>query len=205
VMDLRTPQPAKPKVILSVGFRPSAVTFASDGTRAFAVTADGITIIDLTPAGGPAVVRQIAVVDTGAADAAPDVTVTPDGRLAVVRREGLASFGIVDLATGVEQTITAASVVTDVDLTDDGTRIVAVARDASEVIVVPLGAGPPSPAAATRLTIQGETVGSVTDMPLERSICTTAARFSTSRPICERPGGRFGVAGCSSMKVFRLI
>jgi hypothetical protein len=165
VMDLRTPPPAKPKVILTVGFRPSAVTFASDGTRAFAVTADGITVIDLTPASGPVVTRQVSVVDTGAVGTAPDVTVTPDGRLAVVRREGMAAFGIVDLTTGAEQTITAASAVTDVDLTDDGTRIVAVARDASEVIVVPLGAGAPSPASVTRLAIQGETIGSVVLAP----------------------------------------
>ncbi len=165
VMDLRTPQPAKPKVILSVGFRPVAVTFAADGTRAFAITADGITIIDLAAPSGPVAARHIPVVDTGAGDAAADVSITPDGRLAVVRREGRASFGIVDLATGEEQTVPAASPVTDVDLTDDGARVVAVAREAAEVIVLPLGANPPSPAAAIRLVIPGETIGSVVLAP----------------------------------------
>jgi hypothetical protein len=165
VMDLGTPQPAKPKVILSVGFRPAAVTFAADGTRAFAITADGITIIDLAAPGGPVAARHISVVDTGAGDAAADVSITPDGRLAVVRREGRASFGIVDLATGEEQTVPAASPVTDVDLTDDGSQVVAVARDAAEVIVLPLGANPPSLAAAIRLVIRGETIGSVVLAP----------------------------------------
>ena len=165
VMDLRTPQSAKPKVILSVGFRPAAVTFAADGTRAFAVTADGITIIDLAAPSGPVAARHIPVVDTGDGDSAADISITPDGRLAVVRREGRASFGIVDLGTGEEQTVPAASPVTDVDLTDDGARVVAVAREAAEVIVLPLGANPPSPAAAIRLVIRGETIGSVVLAP----------------------------------------
>jgi hypothetical protein len=166
VMDLRTASPVKPKVILSVGFRPVAITFTRDATRAFAVTVDGISVLDLAAAGGPTLASNVPLTDdpTESADTR-DVSITPDGSLAVVRREGSSSIGIVELASGARSSIAVGAPVTDIDITDDGKRAVAVVRATSEVIILPLDAGVPTAATVTRLTVTGEIVGSVALAP----------------------------------------
>jgi hypothetical protein len=147
--------------ILSVGFRPVAVAFASDESKAFAVTQDGVSVVNLTAAAGPGVTGNVALTTDPSEDAdTRDVSITPNGRLALVRREGSASIGIIDLQTGTLGAIALSGAVTDLDLTADGSRAVAVVRDTSEVDVIPLGAGIPDPSAITKVTISGETVGS---------------------------------------------
>ena len=166
VMDLRGAAPAKPKVILSVGFRPVAVAFDVDGTRAFAVTVDGIAIIDVAAAGGPRLVRNVALTDDVDEDAdTRDVSITPSGSLAVVRREGSSAIGFVDLASGARTAIDLGGAVTDLDITDDGKLAVAVVRATSEVVILPLEAGVPTATSITRLTVPGQVVGSVALAP----------------------------------------
>jgi hypothetical protein len=70
VLDLGGPQPA---TILAVGYRPSQVVFSQDEARAFAVTEDGISVIDLRAQ--PIVTQNLALSPAAAADAsAPDVS-----------------------------------------------------------------------------------------------------------------------------------
>jgi hypothetical protein len=45
--------------VRTVGFRPSSITFAADPPRAFAVTEDGITVVDLSMARDPRVLRTL--------------------------------------------------------------------------------------------------------------------------------------------------
>jgi hypothetical protein len=166
VMDLRGAAPAKPKVILSVGFRPVAVAFNTDGTRAFAVTVDGVAIIDLAASGGPRLVRNVALTDDPTENAdTRDVSITPNGALALVRREGNATIGFVDLAAGTRSSIDLGGPVTDLDITDDGKRAVAVVRSTSEVAILPLEAGVPTATSITRLAVPGQVVGSVALAP----------------------------------------
>ena len=159
LIDLAASPPAK--TILSVGFRPVDVAYAADDSAAFAVTEDGVSIVDLTQASGPHVTGNVPLTDDPAEDAdTRDVSITPDGRLAVVRREGSAAIGIVDLEAGTLGEIDLSGAVTDVDITTDGRSAVAVVRDTAEVAIIPLGAGIPDPSAVQHLTIAGETVGS---------------------------------------------
>lgn len=147
--------------VLSVGFRPVDVAYAADDSAAFAVTQDGVSVIDLTAAAGPRVTANVALTTDPTEDAdTRDVSITPDGRLALVRREGSAAVGVVDLSTGTLGSIPLSGAVTDLDVTADGKAAVAVVRDTSEVAIIPLGAGIPDPATVQHVTITGETVGS---------------------------------------------
>ena len=151
---------------VSVGFRPVAVAFAADGAHAFAVTQDGISVIDVRAAGGPKQIKNVHVTDNPTEDTdTRDVSITPDGSLAIIRREGSASLDLVDLASGVRTPIGLSGPVTDVDLTDDGKQAVAVVRDTAEVAVLPLAGGIPSPGSITHVTVTGEVVGSVVIAP----------------------------------------
>ena len=129
---------------LSVGYRPTRIYIAADESRAFAVTEPGITAIELAAASGPMVSRDITVTDDPfAIPAARDVSVTPDGALALVRHDGSRVVGVVTLATGDRVSIAMPAAVSDLDLTDDGTRAVAVMRggDAHEPMDGGAGAG----------------------------------------------------------------
>jgi hypothetical protein len=161
-----TPGSPLPTFGVSVGFRPVAVAFAADSAHAFAVTQDGISVVDVHATGGPRQIKNVHVTDDPTENAdTRDVSITPNGAIAVIRREGSASLDLVDLASGVRTPIALSGPVTDVDLTDDGTQAVAVVRDTAEVAVLPLAAGVPSPDAITHITVAGEIVGSVVIAP----------------------------------------
>jgi hypothetical protein len=147
---------------LAVGFRPVSLTFAADSRRAFAVTQDGVSVISLGGASDPRVSANVALEDDPNADVdTRDVSVTADGRLALIRREGSSDVGIVDLGTGARSTLTLSGAVTDLDVSADGARAVAVVRDTAEVAIIPLAGAAPAAAAVQHLTITGETVGQV--------------------------------------------
>ena len=159
LLDLSVTPPAK--TILSVGFRPVDVAYAADDSAAFAVTEDGVSVVDLSQSGPPRVSGNVPLTTDPAEDAdTRDVSITPDGRLALVRREGSAAVGIVDLSSGTLGAIALSGAVTDLDITADGQSAIAVVRDTSEVAVIPLGGGIPDPSAVQHVTISGETVGS---------------------------------------------
>ena len=162
VINLKATDANKAKTVLAVGYRPAAVAFAADGKRAFAVTQDGISIVDLGAPAGPQVIGNVALTDDPTEDAdTRDVSITPDGRLAVIRREGSAALGIVDLASGTRTALDLGGAITDVDLTQAGDRAVAVVRDRSQVVIVPLTTAAPTADGLTRVDIPGETIGSV--------------------------------------------
>ncbi len=154
------------KTIVTAGFRPVSIGFAADGSKAFAVTEDGITVVDLTGATGPRVSKNVIITDDATEDVdTRDVSLTPNGALALIRREGSAAIGIVDLATSARSQVTLSGPVTDLDLTADGKRAVAVVRATAEVAILPLEGGSPASAAVTHISVAGEVVGSVALAP----------------------------------------
>jgi len=85
IIDLEdTAAPARVPV-RTVGFRPSSLTFAANPPRAFAVTEDGITVVDLSTPGDPRVLRTLKLDATGTAawdgvaEQPQDDASTPDG------------------------------------------------------------------------------------------------------------------------------
>ncbi len=150
-----------PPTVLAVGYRPVLVGFTSDGVRAYAVTQDGVSIVDLSGA-SPLVTRNVPIADDPLTDPGTrDVAVTPDGSLALVRRDKSADITVVDLVSGAHATVTLSGPVTDLDLAADGSKAVAVVRDNSEVAILPLPGIATAPTSFSTLKIGTETVGSV--------------------------------------------
>jgi hypothetical protein len=156
VLDLQQ----KTSTVLAVGYRPVAVGFASGSPRAYAVTQDGIAIVDLSAA--PLVTKNVAVSDDPNEDpGSRDVSVTPDGKIALIRRDNQATLTVVSLETETRATVTLSGNVTDLDLSDKGDRAVAVIRDNAEVAVLPVPGILTDPATFTTVSVTGETIGSV--------------------------------------------
>jgi hypothetical protein len=209
VMDLTasaTGAPPKPSTILAAGYRPVQVAFKKDDSRAFAVTEDGISVIDLTQP-QPVVIRQDAlsaaaqigtitvdasfpivdaapsdagtdagtpvssddasdgsavvdVADAGTATAsAPDVSFTPDGAYALVRQDGVSAITIDALADGTLTSVPLPSTPTDLTVSPGGDFAVAVLRDTSTVVILPIPAVIGHPEAITTIPIPGQLVG----------------------------------------------
>ncbi|MEZ4392084.1 MAG: hypothetical protein R3A48_13380 [Polyangiales bacterium] len=166
---------------LSVGFRPLSVSFSADGARAFVITEDGVSILDLGSLTGPTIVPNVSlddlrvrgedggVVDAGGGTAgamtARDVSITPDGRYALARVEGSPVLRLVDLNDRSARVLDVGGAVTDLDLSPDGTFALAVLRERSEVLRIPLPQGFTSPETIRTLSLPGELVGSVTIAP----------------------------------------
>lgn len=130
---------------LSVGYRPTRVFIAADEKRAFVITEPGVSVIELDDGLGPYVSSDVPVTDDPLENpASRDVSVTPDGAYALVRRDGSSEVGIVSLANGQRVSVKLSGPVTDLDLSDDGTRAIAVVRVPG--FGVSTDAGPDAPA-----------------------------------------------------------
>ncbi len=210
VMDLTastTGASPRPSTILAAGYRPVQVAFKKDDSRAFAVTEDGISVIDLTQP-QPVVIRQdplsaaaqmgtitvdasFPVVDAAASDAgtdagtpgssddassdgsavvnaadagtptasAPDVSFTPDGAYALVRQDGVSAITIDALADGSLTSVPLPAAPTDLTVSPGGDFAVAVLRDTSTVVILPIPAVIGHPEAMTTIPIPGQLVG----------------------------------------------
>jgi hypothetical protein len=115
---------------LTVGYRPSRVTFGAGERNAYFVTEPGISVVELPQANAPSVTRDIPVTtDPTEAASLRDVTVTPDGRVAIIRRTNNPTVHVVSLEDATEVTVTLPGPVTDLDLAPDGDVAFAVARN----------------------------------------------------------------------------
>jgi hypothetical protein len=139
--------------VLSVGYRPSQVSFDADEKHAFVVAQPGLSVIDLgdEPSPGSLVELTVSPLD---ASVARDVTVTPDGRYAVVRVDGQMALGFVDLDAATLTELSLGDYVTDLDLSDDGKLAFAVSG--GELVVVPV---PPPANADPKKFVHGATQG----------------------------------------------
>jgi hypothetical protein len=194
---------------LSVGFLPVQMVFSGDETHAYAVTSDGITVIDLvagsatanyplgaTPSGLPDASPDSESLETteagldGAlaapddatamtASGSPDVSFTPDASYALVRQDGVQSLAVISMADGKTTAVSLPDFPTDLTMSPTGTFAVAVLRDTATVVVIPIPGIVSDPTSFTTTTIQGQTIG--------RAVVTrqgdTALLFTTAAPV----------------------
>jgi len=144
---------------LTVGFKPVDVTFSTDGTKAFVVTEDGVSVIALASVTSP---RRLPLVPLGPAGqgTARDASITPDGRYALAREEGKSKVTLVDLTTGKLSDLDLLGSVSDLDLSPDASFAVAVVPSRNEVVRIALPMGFAEASSRKVLTFPGETLGS---------------------------------------------
>ncbi len=152
---------------LTVGFKPTGIVFASDGTAAFIVTEDGISIVKFADVTGPTRARVVRVGSGAALVGEPkDVSVTPDGRYAVARRENekqtTSEILLVDLVAGTTKAVDLGGFVTDLDVSTDGQFAMAVIRRDGTYVKLPIPEGFTDEMMRKRRKIPGETFGSAT-------------------------------------------
>jgi hypothetical protein len=173
VLDLSLVNP-RPATILAVGYRPSQVAFSQDETRAFAVTQEGISVVDLlggprpqvtqnyalsAPVSGDASAPEASDIDAFAADApaidAADAAPS-DGQAEAAAMDAPVEASAPDSSAG-NTTAGTATGMPDVSFTTD--RAFALVRQAgvSAITVVSLKDGAPTqvalPSAPTDLTL----------------------------------------------------
>jgi hypothetical protein len=143
---------------LTVGYRPSAFSFDAQGRRAFGITEDGISIVELSP--GAVRLSQLVALPS-ARGVQPDVSITADGARALARIEGSSILYDIDLASGQSRAIDLGANITDLDLSADGTRAVAVIRSRSIEGAAPDAGAPPPGDAGPDASAPSDEPGSV--------------------------------------------
>lgn len=156
VIDRRGAKPTATR--LSVGYRPSQVFLSEDEAFAFVVSEPGISVIELTAE--PSVVRELFLPEQ-ALSAARDVSFVPSGEHALVRVEGQKKIWIIDTEADTRVEVSLPQVVTDLDVSRDGSRAVAVMRRPT------VEAEPPATAGAAGTLTETEELSRVAVLPLD--------------------------------------
>jgi hypothetical protein len=172
---------------MTVGFRPRAVFFAADSSQAYVVTDDGISVLDFATIEkqGTGIARLVSL-GSDVDQKELDVSVTPDGKYALAREPGKSTIRLIELSDGSTQTLDLAQFgmppeatgdedagmppelvvdVSDLDLAPNGKFALAVLRDQSMVVQVPVPGGFDDVKAVKKFVIKGETIGSVSISP----------------------------------------
>jgi DNA-binding beta-propeller fold protein YncE len=154
-------------VALTVGFRPRRVAFDSAGTRAYVITQDGVSVVDLVDATehAPRIVPPIAVAAPGTSPDDLEVQIVATGDYAAVRQAGHAGLRVISLRTdtaGQTWDIPLAAPPTDIDLAPDGTRVYAALRDASQLAIIDIPGDAITPAGIETVDLAPAIAGSVT-------------------------------------------
>jgi DNA-binding beta-propeller fold protein YncE len=97
--------------------------------------------------------------------ASRDVAITPDGSLALVRNENVANVTIVSLTDDTVVELVLPATATDLDLSVDGSRAVAVLRETGQIALLPLPDVVSDPSAMAIVDVPGAKVGSVALAP----------------------------------------
>ena len=159
VLDLKSGQ--ERTTALTVGYRPMALGYDDQGTRLFAVTDDGVSVVALDEA-EPVMVKNVTLSDDPLEDPSTrDVSITRDGGYALVRREGQPVVSVISLSSEVRVDVTLPGAVTDLDLSFDGTKAAAVIRDTGQVAVLPIPQIVATPDSFELFQVEGTIVGSV--------------------------------------------
>ena len=163
VIDLSA-NPPRPERF-SVGYRPLQVTIDASETHAYAVTFDGISVIEL--ADTPRVLDDVILVSpeeelagTLGEPVLSDVPLTHDGRFALVRFAGAPRLKVIELGTNQSQVLDLPGEVSDVDIAGDTQRAVAVVRETGQVAVFDLAAVLADPTQVELWSFEGENIGS---------------------------------------------
>ena len=151
---------------LSVGYRPVALQFSADDKTAYAVTQDGVSVMDLAGEGGPVSARVVPMTDDPMENPdTRDVSITADGAYAFVRRDGSKEVTFISLADGALGTVVLPAACTDFDLSPDGTKAIAVVRDTHQIAILRVPEIVTDPTAFQLVSVPKATVGSVAIAP----------------------------------------
>ena len=158
---------AERAVDLTVGFRPRDVQFDAAGTRAYVITQDGVSVIDLGYATThpPSIVPPIPVANPGVN---VEVAIVATGQYAAVRIAGAPVLRVVDVAgpePGRRFDIPLASPATDVDLAPDGARVYALSRAASTLAIVDVPSDAFAPSGVETVGLGAAALGSLVISP----------------------------------------
>jgi DNA-binding beta-propeller fold protein YncE len=156
-------------VALTVGFRPRSVAFDAAGTRAYVITQDGVSVIDLVDATehDPRIVPPIAVAPPGISPDDLEVQIVATGDYAAVREADHAGLRVVSMraaSAGQSWDVPLDAPPTDIDLAPDGSRVYAVLRDAHRLAVIDIPddiPGDPGDGTIDTVDLGGATVGSI--------------------------------------------
>jgi hypothetical protein len=187
VLQLSADGSADRSISMTVGFRPRDVFFSNDGLRTFVVTEDGVSVLDFAQVeqDGSGIARLVTF--GGSVDQKNlDVAISADGTLALARAENTSVLHLVELESGRVRTLDLASayrpppapedddagtpaplpvVVTDLDLLPGGQAAIAVLRNQSAVLRVPLPVAFDDASQVETIQVSGEIIGSVTVAP----------------------------------------
>src|SRR3569832_197314 len=157
---------AEKAVNLTVGFRPRVVQFDAPGDRAYVITQDGVSVIDLgyATAHGATIVPPIPVADPAVSPDDLEVNIVSTGEYAAVRQANVAELRIIAVGhtiPGQAWTIPLASPATDFDLAPDGARVYAVERAAQKHAVVDVPGDAQNPAGVETVDRADASVGSL--------------------------------------------
>jgi hypothetical protein len=129
----------------------------------------------------------------------PDVSFTSDGAYALVRTDGAPSITIVSLAQGTATAVALPSPPTDLTMSPDGAFALAVLRDDSAVVTLPLPGIVQDPTSFTTTTIANEIVGRAI-VTKKTTVGQFALLFTTAAPI-----DRLTVLTLQTAPTFRTI
>jgi hypothetical protein len=158
IADLKTDPPETHR--LTVGYRPSALSFSAAEEELIVVSSVGISVIDLQGL-VPNTVRWL---DLGSASGR-GVAVTPDGQFALVHRSRSSVVDILPLDGSPAAHVNLSGRVTDLELSADGRRAVAVIREQRRLAVLSLPEAFIDPEDFDVLEVPGELFGSVALSP----------------------------------------
>ena len=164
---IRLGQNMEHSVDLTVGFRPRSVRFDAAGERAFVITDDGISVLDMDEviSGGPTIVAPVSIGQEAGVDPIDyEVNVNAGGDLAVIRQAGSTTLRFVELqgsSAGQTVDLEMSAAPTDVDLSGDGSRVFVVLRSAAQLVEVDISAGLPSAGDVSSTNLVAPEVGSL--------------------------------------------
>jgi hypothetical protein len=153
-------------VDLTVGFRPREVQFDAAGARAYVITQDGVSVIDLGYATthGPSIVPPIPVNNPAFPPESVEVEIMSTGTYAAVRQLGETTLHVVDvggLTPGQQWTIPLVGSATDLDLAPNGGRVYAVQREVKKLSIIDIPGDATNPTGVETIDLTGATVGSL--------------------------------------------
>lgn len=137
IIDLETTDLVAKAPVQTVGFRPSSISFSADSTRAFAVTEDGISVIDLSAPADPKVTRTIKL-DVGAPSEATDAAPAIDSAAPALADAGSSDAASVEGGVDAPSSNGATPVSlgkADVSITPNG-QFAVLRREGSELVTV---------------------------------------------------------------------
>jgi hypothetical protein len=157
---------------VTVGYHPTAVSYSDDSSKAFVVSDDGVSKIDLTSvASVKSRVAELVHLYDATVTTAAAVTVTPDGAYAVAHQPNSTTVRLVDLAANNHRDLNLSSLlgsadagagsldVSDVEMSPDGTFLLAVVRNQKVALRVPIPDGFEDPSEVDQIDLPNVLTG----------------------------------------------